>query len=121
MICFHKEIEKHDLGKGVVMQVLGIGKNMNVIHWDMDDKSEVKTHTHPQEQFGFIIKGQLDLTIEGKATSLTAGDGYFIPEGAEHSFIAIGQTEAIDVFSPIKMNYDNPRIDEILMDVRNNR
>jgi quercetin dioxygenase-like cupin family protein len=121
MICLHKKIEKQNLGKGIVLQVLGIGKNMNVLHWDMDNESEVKTHTHPQEQFGFIIKGQLDLTIEGKETSLKAGDGYFIPEHAEHSFIARGRTEAIDVFSPIKMNYDNPRIDEILKAVLSKR
>jgi quercetin dioxygenase-like cupin family protein len=114
MICYHKKIQKHDLGQGVVMQVLGVGQNMNVLHWNMADRSEVKHHRHDEEQFGFVIRGELQLTIEGEVFSVKAGDGYFVPGGAWHSFIAIGDTEAIDVFSPIKRSYDNPRIDTIL-------
>ena len=114
MICYHDQLEKHDLGGGVVMQVLGIGQSMNVLHWNMADGSQVKHHQHDQEQFGFVIQGELELTIEGATYSVKAGDAYFVPPGAWHSFIAIGETEAIDVFSPIKWAYDNPHIDEIL-------
>jgi quercetin dioxygenase-like cupin family protein len=114
MICYHDKIEKHDLGGGVVMQVLGVGDNMNVMHWDMEDGSIVEHHNHPEEQFGFVIKGELELTIEGEVFSVKAGDGYFVPASAWHSFVAIGETEAIDVFNPVKRQYANPRIDEIL-------
>ena len=114
MIIKHENIEKHNLGGGIIMQVLGVSNNMNVLHWDMEDQSEVKNHSHSQEQFGLIIKGQLDLTILGETDSLKSGDAYFIPADAEHSFIAIGKTEAIDVFSPIKKTYANSRIDGIL-------
>ena len=114
MICHHDRIEKHDLGGGVIMQVLGVGENMNVMHWDMADGSEVKHHHHPEEQFGFVLKGELQLTIEGKIFSVKAGDGYFVPTDKGHSFVAVGKTEAIDVFSPIKRQYANPAIDNIL-------
>ena len=114
MICHHDRIEKHDLGGGVIMQVLGVGENMNVMHWDMADGSEVKHHHHTEEQFGFVIRGELELTIEGKVFSVRAGDGYFVPTDKWHSFVAVGKTEAIDVFSPIKREYANPAIDDIL-------
>ena len=122
MICNHKEIEKHNLEGGIIVQVLGVCKSMNVLHWDLEDQSIIKNHTHPQEQFGFIIKGQLDMTISGKKYSVKAGDAYFIPANAEHSFIAVGDSEAIDVFSPIKRKYANPNIDIILDNViKNNK
>ncbi len=114
MICKHDTIEKHNLGGGVVMQVLGVGSSMNVLHWNMADGSEVTHHNHPEEQFGFVIRGELQLVIEGETFSVKAGDGYFIPPNKYHSFVAVGETEAIDVFTPIKREYANPHIDEIL-------
>ena len=115
MICHHDRIEKHDLGGGVIMQVLGVGENMNVMHWDMADGSQVTHHNHPEEQFGFVLKGELQLTIEGQVSSVKAGDGYFVAADKWHSFVAVGETEAIDVFNPIKRQYANPAIDGILM------
>lgn len=117
MICRHQKIEKHDLGKGISMQVFGIGENLNVLHWDMDDKSEVIHHNHPEEQFGFIIAGELVLTLDDKVYNLKSGDGYFVPSNAWHSFVSVGKTEAIDIFVPIKRKYGDPRIDEILNSV----
>ena len=48
MVFFHKEIEKIDMGKGVIRQDFAEGKNMNVLHWNMADQSVVGMHTHPQ-------------------------------------------------------------------------
>ncbi|GAG94621.1 unnamed protein product, partial [marine sediment metagenome] len=56
----------------------------------------------------------------GKTCSVKAGDAYFIPANEEHSFIAVGASEAIDVFAPIKRKYANPRIDVILDNVIKN-
>ena len=40
-VFFHKEIEKIDMGKGVIRQDFAEGKNMNVLHWNMSDGSVV--------------------------------------------------------------------------------
>ena len=102
MICYHEKIEKKDLGDGVLFQYLGIGENMNVFHWNMADKSVVPLHQHPEEQLGYVIKGGFEIKMGDETFILKAGDAYFIPPNALHSFVAIGETEAIDVFSPIK-------------------
>lgn len=102
MICDHEKIEKKDIGGGVLAQILGSGQRMTVFHWDLQDKSIVKTHQHPNEQFGYVIKGELLLTIRDETFSVKAGDGYFIPSDAPHGFTAVGETEAIDVFSPVR-------------------
>jgi quercetin dioxygenase-like cupin family protein len=102
MFIFHDKVPGKDLNNGIVAQKLGSGERMTVLHWDMDDQSSVPTHTHPHEQFGYIIRGQLDLTLNDETVSLGAGDCYFIPSDAPHMFTAIGPTEAIDVFSPVR-------------------
>lgn len=98
-------IERRDLGNGIVLQVLGFGENMNVLHWDMADGSIVEMHAHPEEQFGYVIKGGFEITIEDELFTIGAGDAYFIPPNAQHRFVALGDTEAIDVFNPIRTAY----------------
>ena len=105
MFCFRKDVEKNDMGGGVIRQYLGQGDKMNAQHWDMADKSVVKMHKHSQEQFGYVIKGGFKMIIGDKTAELKAGDAYFIPADVMHEFVAVGQTEAIDVFSPVKLDF----------------
>ena len=105
MFCYHEKINKRQLSKGIILQELGNGEQMNVLHWNMDDKSEVKTHQHSQEQFGLVIKGGFEMVIGDEKAILKAGDAYFVPANVPHSFVAIGETEAIDVFSPVKKDF----------------
>jgi len=103
MICYHEKIRKQDIGGGIIVQVLGQGQNMNVLHWNFAENSEeVKMHQHVEEQFGYVIKGGFTITIENEIFTIMAGDAYFIPSNVRHSFTAIGETEAIDVFSPVR-------------------
>jgi quercetin dioxygenase-like cupin family protein len=102
MFVYRSRLEKEDLGGGVVMQYLGCSESMNVLHWDIADGGEVKLHRHASEQFGYVIKGGFDMTIGGERQTLLAGDSYFIPADAPHGFVAVGETEAIDVFSPFR-------------------
>jgi quercetin dioxygenase-like cupin family protein len=102
MFCYGERLPKNDFAKGVKVQVLGSGKNLNVLHWDMADGSIVPPHQHPQEQFGYVLKGGFRMTIGEESAELKAGDCYFIPANAPHNFVAVGQTEAIDVFSPVR-------------------
>lgn len=105
MFIYHDKIEKIDMGAGVVRQDFAQGERMNVLHWNMGDKSEVKFHTHSQEQFGYVIKGGFEMKIGEKTMILKEGDAYIVPPNVSHSFIAIGETEAIDVFSPVKEDF----------------
>ncbi len=105
MFVFRGKLETFDMGGGVLRQYLGQGAHVNAQHWDMADQSVVKMHTHPQEQFGYVIKGGFRMTIGDEVAELRAGDAYFIPPNVKHEFIAVGQTEAIDLFSPVKLDF----------------
>lgn len=105
MFVYRGKLEKIDMGGGVIRQYLGAGTKMNAQHWDMADGSMVKPHTHPQEQFGYVISGGFKMLIGGEVKNLGPGDAYFIPPDVAHEFTAIGQTEAIDIFSPVKLDF----------------
>ena len=105
MVVFHEKIEKVDMGGGVIRQDFAGGKNMNVLHWNIADQGVVGMHTHPQEQFGYVIKGGFKLTIGEEVYDLKEGDAYLVPANVPHGFVAVGETEAIEVFAPVKTEF----------------
>jgi quercetin dioxygenase-like cupin family protein len=43
-------------------------------------------HTHPGEEFGYVVEGTVLVEIEGKpAQTLTTGQSFLIPSGAVHN------------------------------------
>ena len=92
MINYADKIEKETLSNGTLLQWLGHAENLSVVHWNIPDGNEVALHHHPEEQFGYVITGGFTVDI---------GPDSF-PSNIPHRFVAIGDTEAIDVFSPIR-------------------
>ena len=66
----------------------------------------VEEHSHPHEQVGILIEGELTFTIGGETRTLTAGDMWRIPGGTVHRAVAgPAAVKALDVFSPIREDY----------------
>ncbi len=102
MFRFCDQLESNLLKDKVLLQRIGEGECISAVHWNFEDGAVVDLHHHPQEQFGYVIQGGLEVTIGGETRLLQAGDAYFIPPNVPHSFVARGVTEAIDVFTPIR-------------------
>jgi quercetin dioxygenase-like cupin family protein len=66
----------------------------------------VEEHSHPNEQMGLVLEGELTFTIGGETRTLKPGDVFRIPGGVPHSVVA-GDTpaKALDVFYPIRDEY----------------
>ncbi len=105
MFYFLDQIKPVEISRDIILKELGNGENMTVLHWDMLDKSTVPEHQHPEEQFGYVIKGGFEMIIGTDTAILKEGDCYFIPPDVPHKFTAIGDTEAIDVFTPVRKNF----------------
>lgn len=100
---FKKTLAAKKIFEGVFGTYLGSGEKMNAMHWIFEDGVALPAHSHEAEQFGYIIRGGFKVTIDGETKLLEAGDFYFVPSNAQHSFVSVGKTEAIDVFSPIRV------------------
>ncbi|HEX3474023.1 MAG TPA: cupin domain-containing protein [Kofleriaceae bacterium] len=72
------ELQRHDLSTPNHETVQAKG--------EFDPGAVVPKHTHPGEEVGFILSGELTVEVEGKpAQTLKAGDAFFIPANTVHS------------------------------------
>ncbi|EEG09528.1 cupin domain-containing protein [Pseudogulbenkiania ferrooxidans] len=58
-----------------------------------DTGPEAITHSEGEE-CGIVVRGTVELTIDGQVNVLHAGDGYYFPSTLPHRFRNIGQDEA---------------------------
>jgi len=73
---------------------------------EVDANSEVPLHTHPHEQGGIIIEGELEMSIGGEVRLLKPGDMYIIPGNVEHYAKAYAvKSVALDIFSPVREKF----------------
>ncbi|HEB85231.1 MAG TPA: cupin domain-containing protein [Bacteroidetes bacterium] len=54
-----------------------------VLFMEFEEDVVVPEHTH-EAQWGIVLEGRIDLTVEGVKHTYTKGDRYFIPAGAVH-------------------------------------
>jgi quercetin dioxygenase-like cupin family protein len=73
-------------------------------------------HTHPGEEVGYIIAGQVEMMVQGRATVvLHAGDGFLIPPRTPHNARDLGpetgrmlSTYIVETGQPIATFVDPP-------------
>ena len=101
-----RESEALELAPGVTMRPLfGDGAMLNLL--EFEPRAEVGTHSHPHEQLGHVLEGELALTVDGVEHLLRPGDAYQIPGGVEHSARSAGRCLVMDVFQPVREDYRN--------------
>jgi quercetin dioxygenase-like cupin family protein len=78
-----------------------------MLNWiELAPGSVVPLHSHDNEQLGFVISGQITLTIGGEEHVLREGDGYTMPGGIEHQGVAGPEgCVVVDVFAPVREDY----------------
>ena len=64
-----------------------------------------RTHSHPHEQLGHVLEGELELTIAGEPHVLARGDAFQIPGGVEHAARSERGCLVMDVFQPVREDY----------------
>ena len=82
------------------------GERITLSMVEIDANSEVPKHTHPHEQAGILIEGEMEMGIAGEVKVLKPGDMYIIPGDVEH-YARCGDTPALalDIFSPVREEF----------------
>ena len=70
---------------------------------DLEANAELPLHSHPHEQGGVVLKGEVAFNIDGEVKTLRPGDLYIVPGDVEHG-LKVGSSPAqlLDVFSPVR-------------------
>jgi len=52
-------------------------------------------HTHPGEELGYIMEGELELRVDGQPPRIVkAGETFFVPAGVVHDGLNLGESKA---------------------------
>ena len=99
-----KGIERQ-LGKGLKTSIF-CGEQAMISIVDIKPNAAGKIHSHPQEQWGFMIEGSGIRIQGGEKIEIKKGDFWLTPSNIEHGIIA-GQNGAkvMDIFSPPRDEY----------------
>jgi quercetin dioxygenase-like cupin family protein len=66
----------------------------------------VPPHSHPHEQMGVLLEGELEFTIGDETRVLRKGDCWWVPSGVVHSVRNRDKPAlALDIFHPIREEY----------------
>jgi quercetin dioxygenase-like cupin family protein len=94
-----RELPEADLPfKGVKAWILQ-GENNQLIFFEMQPDAKVPEHSHNYPQWGMVVQGKMNLTIDGKMRLIEKGDDYLIPAGAKHYATFLAKSRVIDLFS----------------------
>lgn len=102
--CDVEKREAKELVPGVQIRTFW-GEQMLLSFVNLDAGAVVPSHSHHHEQCGTVISGEMKLTIAGETRTLKTGDTYIIPGGVEHAAAVDMPTVVLDVFSPVREEY----------------
>lgn len=97
-------IPEKELFPGVQARLVH-GESMTMAYMRIQADAQAPEHSHPHEQITNVVVGTLELTVEGVAKSMSAGEVAVIPPNAPHSARAVTDCLVLDVFHPVREDY----------------
>jgi quercetin dioxygenase-like cupin family protein len=104
-IVDQKDCRSHDLFPGVrIFATAGDHVMLSLV--EFEPRAVVPSHSHPHEQMGLLLEGELSFTIGGETHLVKPGQMWRIPGGTEHQVVAGDcAARALDVFHPVREDY----------------
>ena len=93
---------------GIGLKTLVHGERTLFAEFRLSEGSALPSHAHPHEQTGYLVRGRMRLAIGGQTFDARPGDSWCIGGGVAHSAQALEDSVAIEVFSPVRLDYLPP-------------
>lgn len=82
------------------------GSQLMLSFVEFEPGAVVQPHSHPHEQMGLLLEGELEFIIGDERHIVQPGQMWRIPGGVIHSAIAGDvPVKALDVFHPVREDY----------------
>jgi quercetin dioxygenase-like cupin family protein len=105
MIVKSAKVKTVEMFEGVLRKTLAVGEKIMLVEFTFRKGSIVPTHTHPNEQVGYVVKGKVKMRIGEKDHLLVTGDSYYIKPKIEHGATLLEESIIIDTFCPPREDY----------------
>ena len=90
---------------GVTYKTLVHGKLTSLSEFRLQKDWKIPNHSHPHEQTGYMISGNMTMLVDGKKFEVSPGDSWNIPGNVEHGVEVHEDSIVIEVFSPVREEY----------------
>ncbi len=97
-------IASEKMNELVTRQVIH-GDSITVARLELRRGASVPVHSHPNEQISMVAKGALQFTVDGAEVVVRAGEMLQISGGIPHSVLAMEDSVAIDIFTPLREDW----------------
>ena len=98
------ELPQKELFKGIRARFFHTQHN-TIGYVELDEGAILPEHSHINEQTTEVIKGFLELTVNGITHPLKAGSIIHIPSNVSHSAVAKKSCYVRDIFYPAREDY----------------
>jgi quercetin dioxygenase-like cupin family protein len=79
-----KDLPKAKIPMEGVQALIAQGVTFQIAFFEIEPIGKIPPHSH-SAQYGFVIEGEMELTIGDETRLCKKGDSYYIPEGVVHS------------------------------------
>jgi quercetin dioxygenase-like cupin family protein len=92
--------------EGAERRILSYGGGIMLVQFTFEAGVTAPVHSHPHEQIGYVVRGEIDLIMEGiETTRLNDGCSYYVAPNIRHGIITHAPTVLIDCFTPIREDF----------------
>lgn len=90
---------------GIEQKTLVYGDSTLMVEFRLQKGAVLPLHSHPHEQIGYLVKGQIKLTVGADVHDVQPGDSWCIPGDVPHCAEIMEESVAVEVFSPVREDY----------------
>ena len=100
------EVKGEKLGESAIRRILVYSKNLMLMYTEAEPGGPPIAHSHPHEQMGTVLKGSLELVLDGEKRIVKEGDAYHVPSKMVHGGrCGESPTQFLEVFSPPREDF----------------
>ncbi|SNS74002.1 Cupin domain-containing protein [Anaerovirgula multivorans] len=78
-----KNLPEADIPLDGITAFLSQGDQHQIIFMEFEKDVDLPEHEH-ESQYGIVLEGKIELTIDGAKNTFVKGDRYYIPSGVKH-------------------------------------
>jgi len=105
MISRHSDKNFHELTEGIQIRTLVIGEATLMTEFKLSKNAPIPRHSHPYEQTGYLVSGNILLHIEENKYEMKKGDSWCIHKNFSHQAEVRKDSIVLEIFSPPREDY----------------